>query len=324
MDNQKEGGTDMEKKTMGSFMAALRKANGLTQQQVADILNVSNKTVSKWERDDGCPEITMLPAIAEIYSVTVDELLRGERKIKDENEDSANDSKAKKQLAQVQYLFSAATEKYTILSAVSIIISVASIFLMMFVNSSVYFVSLMGTFIYIIMISSATICELVGTIKYDTILRQSTIQIEEEKLIKGKKSIRIYSTLGFAIILAQVVLLILSNLYYLGMIITAVVTFVASFILYCSITKRYSLDEKADERYLSFKKKVVKVIVILIIITLVICTIIAPIQIIGGGPVPDVLSIHAIAICLTSIGLIMIGTIVVGVAKLVIAKSKKK
>ena len=36
----------MEKKTMGSFMAALRKANGLTQQQVADKLNVSNKTIS--------------------------------------------------------------------------------------------------------------------------------------------------------------------------------------------------------------------------------------------------------------------------------------
>ena len=42
----------MEKKTMGSFMAALRKANGLTQQQVADKLNVSNKTVSGGTTDD--------------------------------------------------------------------------------------------------------------------------------------------------------------------------------------------------------------------------------------------------------------------------------
>ena len=38
----------MEKKTMGSFLAALRKAKGMTQQEVADRLNVSNKTVSKW------------------------------------------------------------------------------------------------------------------------------------------------------------------------------------------------------------------------------------------------------------------------------------
>ena len=69
----------MEKKTMGAFLAALRKANGMTQQQVADRLCVSNKTVSKWERDEGCPEIMMLPAIAELYDVTVDEILRGER-----------------------------------------------------------------------------------------------------------------------------------------------------------------------------------------------------------------------------------------------------
>lgn len=69
----------MEKKTMGSFMAALRKANGLTQQQVADKLNVSNKTVSKWECNEGYPEISMLPVIAELYSVSVDELLRGEK-----------------------------------------------------------------------------------------------------------------------------------------------------------------------------------------------------------------------------------------------------
>ena len=74
----------MEKKTMGAFLAALRKANGYTQQEVADRLSVSNKTVSKWERDEGCPEIMILPAIAELYGVSVDEILRGERITKEE------------------------------------------------------------------------------------------------------------------------------------------------------------------------------------------------------------------------------------------------
>ncbi len=69
----------MEQKTIGKFISTLRKANGYTQQQVADFLCVSNKTVSKWERDEGYPEITMLPAIAELYGVTVDEILKGER-----------------------------------------------------------------------------------------------------------------------------------------------------------------------------------------------------------------------------------------------------
>lgn len=41
----------MAENTIGQFIAALRKANGLTQQDVADRLNVSNKAVSRWERD---------------------------------------------------------------------------------------------------------------------------------------------------------------------------------------------------------------------------------------------------------------------------------
>ena len=70
----------MERKTIGGFIAALRKANGMTQKDLAEKLNVSDKTVSRWERDDGAPDLSVIPAIAEIFGVTCDELLRGERK----------------------------------------------------------------------------------------------------------------------------------------------------------------------------------------------------------------------------------------------------
>ena len=69
----------MERKTIGSFIAVLRKAQGMTQRQLAEKLNVSDKTVSRWERDEGCPDLSLIPVLAEIFSVSCDELLRGER-----------------------------------------------------------------------------------------------------------------------------------------------------------------------------------------------------------------------------------------------------
>ena len=75
----------MEQKTIGKFITALRKANGMTQKDLAEKLNVSDKTVSRWERDEGAPDLAMIPVIAEIFGVTCDELLRGERKSPVEN-----------------------------------------------------------------------------------------------------------------------------------------------------------------------------------------------------------------------------------------------
>ena len=65
----------MEKKTIGGFIAALRKANGMTQKDLAEKLNVSDKTVSRWERDDGAPDLSAIPVIAEIFGVTCDEIV---------------------------------------------------------------------------------------------------------------------------------------------------------------------------------------------------------------------------------------------------------
>lgn len=69
----------MAKTSIGQFIAALRKANGMTQQEVADRLNVSNKAVSRWERDECAPDLTLIPALAEMFGITCDELLKGER-----------------------------------------------------------------------------------------------------------------------------------------------------------------------------------------------------------------------------------------------------
>lgn len=87
----------MAKNSIGQFIAALRKANGMTQQDVADRLNVSNKAVSRWERDECAPDLTIIPALAEMFGVTCDELLRGE-KITNTEEPEKKGKKAEKQV----------------------------------------------------------------------------------------------------------------------------------------------------------------------------------------------------------------------------------
>ena len=88
----------MEKKTLGSFLAALRKANGLTQRELAEKLNVSDKTISRWERDEGTPDLALIPVIAELFGVTSDELLRGERKAAGEEPSGAKGVKQRRRL----------------------------------------------------------------------------------------------------------------------------------------------------------------------------------------------------------------------------------
>lgn len=70
----------MAKQPIGEFLCTLRKAHGYTQQEVADKLGVSNRTISAWEQGRAYPDLLTLPAIAEIYGVTADEILNGERK----------------------------------------------------------------------------------------------------------------------------------------------------------------------------------------------------------------------------------------------------
>ncbi len=78
----------MANKSMGSFLAELRKEKGITQKELADYLNVSDKTVSHWECDKYSPDISVIPVLAEFFGVTCDEILKGERKAPVYNENS--------------------------------------------------------------------------------------------------------------------------------------------------------------------------------------------------------------------------------------------
>ena len=69
----------MDAKTIGSTICKLRKKTGMTQSQLAERLNISDKTVSRWENGLGFPEVTQFPVLASIFGVTVDRLMTGKR-----------------------------------------------------------------------------------------------------------------------------------------------------------------------------------------------------------------------------------------------------
>lgn len=75
----------MKKETMGAFLAARRKELGMTQAELAEKMGVTDKAVSKWERDLSCPDVDALPRLAEIFGVTVDDLLRARARDTREN-----------------------------------------------------------------------------------------------------------------------------------------------------------------------------------------------------------------------------------------------
>ena len=68
--------------TIGKRIGQLRRARGMTQDAMAEQLGVSPQAVSKWENDQTCPDISLLPKLARFLGVTVDHLLTGEQEEK--------------------------------------------------------------------------------------------------------------------------------------------------------------------------------------------------------------------------------------------------
>lgn len=138
----------MDNLKIGSFLQALRKAKGLTQSDVAEYFEISNKTVSKWECGSALPEIPMLKALAEYYDVTVDEILNGAKaskteevseKKKKDNEDYFINQKKKKLDLWMMLSFITLAFGYVMVYILGYTTSIAAV--ACFVSIGIYFVS---------------------------------------------------------------------------------------------------------------------------------------------------------------------------------------
>ena len=70
----------MNQAKIGKFLAELRKENGMTQEQLAEKLNVARRTISRWETGNNMPDIDILIELSDLYAVDLREILNGERK----------------------------------------------------------------------------------------------------------------------------------------------------------------------------------------------------------------------------------------------------
>lgn len=90
MQSLKTGGKEqMKKQTLGMMISSLRKEKGMTQLQLAEIMGVTDKAVSKWERDLSAPDVNSIPKLAETFGITVDELMQ----VKTETKENINHDK---------------------------------------------------------------------------------------------------------------------------------------------------------------------------------------------------------------------------------------
>ena len=178
----------MEKKTIGDFIATLRKANGMTQKELAEHLNVSDKTVSRWERNEGAPDLSLIPVIAEIFNISCDELLRGERTPASERTDApinieTTSPKAEKQR---QRLLKASLSSFKTKSYIAMCISVVGLIIVLICNS-VATQALLGFLIGVIFFAISIVYQKISINKAFLCVEDS--ELDETQLFYYKKNV---------------------------------------------------------------------------------------------------------------------------------------
>jgi len=223
----------MEKKTIGSFIATMRKANGLTQQDVADKLNVSNKTVSKWECDESYPDIALIPVIAEMFGVSCDEILTGTRFAGENN--GQYEQKAEKQIKRI---VKSAVIKFKNMSLVAALLTVIGL-IALFAISYGFFKPVIGFSINAIFVAISLIFVFVQYNSATDLLKDDDYPKGNEHAIHAGIRMNLYLFMVvcfniFALIFSMPFIIVKSNQYVDSVItIGKYISFLPLIVLFC-------------------------------------------------------------------------------------------
>ena len=247
----------MEKKTIGKFISALRKANGMTQKELGEKLFVSDKTVSRWECDECTPELSLIPSIAEIFGITTDELLRGERNNPDReatSEDVASKQKAKSD-KQFKLMLDRGSRKYKNLTLISIGITIFGFIAALIANVG-FSKGLIAFCLATAFCVASEICQICFAINAritpdeDDDTYADKIQEANTGVIKTATTITFVNLLLFAFCLPLVTMINGANYglvfeYWLGYgLLAAVIAFVLGYIVYTLFVRKVLCERK--------------------------------------------------------------------------------
>ena len=166
----------------------------MTQRELGEKLFVSDKTVSRWECDECTPELSLLPSIAEIFSITTDELLRGERNNPDReaaiSEDVASKQRAKSD-KQFKLMLHSRMKKFTNLSFISVGLIIVGLIAAMICNIG-FSEGLLGFCLASIFFVAAAICQICFTVSFRLLIDEE--EIEHAEKIKRANTDMVFSS----------------------------------------------------------------------------------------------------------------------------------
>lgn len=120
----------MDTKKVGSFLKELRKEKGFTQEQLGEKVGVSNKTVSRWENGNYLPPVDCLDILSDIYDVSMNEIIAGER-VETENQfKHTADRNLSSALAEIEQGYKKFENKMIAILIISTVIAMIILFLL--------------------------------------------------------------------------------------------------------------------------------------------------------------------------------------------------
>ena len=154
----------MDQKKIGAFIAQCRKEKNLTQMQLAELLEITNQAVSKWENGRGMPDMTLLQPLCDVLGISLNELFSGEHISAEEYKGKAEENISKlfkeKQIANlkpVKYLFSTCANVALFVAVTELAVGLVGYFFnstmlkVMLINASVwliFFLASMNKLVY--------------------------------------------------------------------------------------------------------------------------------------------------------------------------------